>query len=160
MAIVDVRIDDRLIHGQVCGYWIPHNNVDKIVIVDNKIVNDEIRKSALKLGCPGKVKLSILDALTASDKLKRNLDKGNNVMLLCSGPQPLLEMVEDGYGIDKITVGNMSAKDGYTHIKKTVYLSPDDVTAFQKLADRGVKLYVQLTPDDTPEDLAEIVKKL
>lgn len=160
MAIVEVRIDDRLIHGQVCGYWIPHHNVDKIVIVDNKIVNDEMRKTALKFGCPGKVKLSILDALTASDKLKRKLDQGNNVMILCNGPAPLLEMVEDGYTISKITVGNMSGQPGYTHIKKTVYLSNDDIVCFKKLASHNVKLLVQLTPDDSPEDLAEIVNKL
>ncbi|MGG3677597.1 PTS sugar transporter subunit IIB [Heyndrickxia faecalis] len=55
MAIVEVRIDDRLIHGQVCGYWIPHFNVDKIVIADDKICNDELRKTALKFGCPSKV---------------------------------------------------------------------------------------------------------
>lgn len=160
MAIVDVHIDDRLIHGQVCSYWIPHNNVDKIVVVDNKIVKDEIRKSALKLGCPGRVKLSILDALTASDKLKRNLDKGNNVMLLASGPSPFLEMVEDGYKIDKITIGNMSARGDDTHIKKTVYLSNDDIRDFKRLAELGVRLTIQLTPQDMPDDLEEILKRI
>ena len=80
MAIVEVRIDDRLIHGQVCGYWVPHHSVEKIVVIDDKIAKDEMRKTALKFGCPAKVKLSILDALTASDKLKRNLDKGSRVI--------------------------------------------------------------------------------
>ena len=160
MAIVDVRIDDRLIHGQVCGLWVPHHNVNKIVIIDNKIVNDEMRKSALKLGCPGKVKLSILDALTASDKLKRNLDKGDNVMLLCSNPSPLLEMVEDGYSISRIVVGNMSPKSGYAHVKRTIYLSDEDIVAFKKLAAKNVELVIQIAPDDSPENLAAIVNGL
>lgn len=161
MAIVEVRIDDRLIHGQVSGIWVPYHNVDKIVIVDNVIVNDELRKSALKFGCPGKVKLSILDSLTASDKLKRNLDKGNNVMILCSSPKPLVEMVEDGYTINKITVGNMSPKGSDDqHIKKTVYLSEEDVDCFKRLTNHNVKLVVQLVPSDSPEDLNEIIKKL
>ena len=43
MAILDVRIDDRLIHGQVCGFWIPHYSLERIAIVDDEIVNDEIR---------------------------------------------------------------------------------------------------------------------
>ena len=45
MAILDVRIDDRLIHGQVCGFWIPHYSLERIAIVDDEIVNDEIRKT-------------------------------------------------------------------------------------------------------------------
>ena len=44
MAILDVRIDDRLIHGQVCGFWIPHYSLERIAIVDDEIVNDEIRR--------------------------------------------------------------------------------------------------------------------
>ena len=95
MAIVEVRIDDRLIHGQVCGYWVPHHSVEKIVVID--------------------------------DKLKRNLDKGSRVMLLAAGPEPLLKMVEDGYRIEQITVGNLSGKPGYQHVKKTLYLSDADV---------------------------------
>ena len=49
MAIVEVRVDDRLIHGQVCGYWIPQFDVQRILIVDNEIVNDENRKVNLVL---------------------------------------------------------------------------------------------------------------
>lgn len=106
------------------------------------------------------MKLSILDALTASDKLKRNLDKGSRVMLLAAGPEPLLKMVEDGYAIKQITVGNLSGKPGYQHVKKTLYLSDADIDNFKRLADHGVKLLVQMVPDDVPEDLAEIVRKL
>lgn len=40
MAIVDVRIDDRLIHGQTCGFWIPQLKVDRVVIIDDEIVQD------------------------------------------------------------------------------------------------------------------------
>ena len=37
MAILDTRIDDRLIHGQVCGYWIPQYSLQRIAIVDDDI---------------------------------------------------------------------------------------------------------------------------
>ena len=56
MAIVEVRVDDRLIHGQVCGYWIPQFDVQRILIVDNEIVNDENRKVSLKFGTPPRCK--------------------------------------------------------------------------------------------------------
>ena len=81
-------------------------------------------------------------------------------MLLAAGPEPLLKMVEDGYRIEQITVGNLSGKPGYQHVKKTLYLSDADVENFKRLADQGVKLKVQMVPDDVPEDLAEIVRKL
>ena len=66
MAIVEVRVDDRLIHGQVCGYWIPQFDVQRILIVDNEIVNDENRKVSLKFGTPPRCKFLI------RRKLQRN----------------------------------------------------------------------------------------
>lgn len=71
MAIVDARIDDRLIHGQVCSFWIPEYRVDRIVIVDDDIAKDEMRKTALRFGCPGECKLSIFDTKKAADKFPR-----------------------------------------------------------------------------------------
>ncbi|WP_213951752.1 PTS sugar transporter subunit IIB [Tepidanaerobacter syntrophicus] len=157
MAIVDVRIDDRLIHGQVCGYWIPYYNVDKIVIVDDKICNDEMRKTALKFGCPNKVKLSILSTKDAADKLKRGLDKGSNVMILCEGPAPLRKMIELGYSISKVTVGNMSNKPGTRHIKGTVYISQQDEEDFKFLTEHGVKIIAQMVPTEAPVELEQLL---
>lgn len=160
MAIVDVRIDDRLIHGQVCGYWIPHFSVERIVIVDNVIVHDETRKTALKFGCPGKVKLAILSAGKAAEKFKAHLDKGSNVMILCAGPAPLLEMVEAGMQIDTITVGNMSSKDDSLPIKKTLFVTPQEKADFIKLAQHGIKLISQMTPSDAREDFSDMLNKI
>lgn len=160
MAIVEVRIDDRLIHGQVCGYWIPYYSVEKIVIADDKICHDDMRKTALKFGCPSKVKLSILSSEVAADKLKRNLDKGSRVMILCEGPAPLRKMVELGYHISKITVGNMSNKPGTTHVKGTVYVSKQDVEDFNYLSEQGVKLVAQMVPNEQPIEFNQLMKGL
>ena len=156
MAIVEVRIDDRLIHGQVCGYCIPHYKVERILIIDNEIVNDEARKTALKFGCPPSCKLSIFDAKKAADKLSKKIDDGIRVMILCRSPKPLLELVENGYMIDSISIGNMSTKEGSTQLKKTVYLTQEDKENFHKLAQYEVKLLLQEKPTDAPEDLTKL----
>jgi mannose PTS system EIIAB component len=160
VAIVEVRIDDRLIHGQVCGFWIPHYSVEKIVIVDDKICNDDMRKTALKFGCPGSVKLSILSSEVAADKLKRNLDKGSRVMILCEGPAPLRKMVELGYSISKVTVGNMSKKPGTQHVKGTVYVSKQDNEDFKYLSEQGVNVLTQMVPNEKPVEYENLIKGL
>jgi PTS system mannose-specific IIB component len=157
MAIVEVRIDDRLILGQVCGFWIPYYSVEKIVIADDKICHDEMRKTVLKFGCPSNVKLSILSAESAADKLKRNLDKGSRVMILCEGPAPLRKMVELGYNISKITVGNMSNKPGTEHVKGTVYVSNQDKEDFTYLSKQGVKLFAQMVPNEQPVEFNQLI---
>ncbi|MBY4797020.1 PTS sugar transporter subunit IIB [Collinsella sp. AGMB00827] len=156
MAIVDVRIDDRLIHGQVCSYWIPYHSVDRIVIVDDGIAHDEMRKTALRFGCPGECKLSIFTAEKAATKLAARLDRGINVMVLCATPQPLVDMADEGFAVQQVTVGNMSTKPCARQIRKTVFVSPQEVRAFSELASRGIRIYDQMIPNAQREDITAL----
>ena len=57
--IVKLRIDDRLLHGQVAYSWRAKLSYDAIVIISEDVVNDEIRKMTIKMCCPTGVKLAI-----------------------------------------------------------------------------------------------------
>jgi PTS system mannose-specific IIB component len=52
MNIVGVRIDGRLVHGQVANLWTPKLQADRIIVLDEKIVNDDIQKSGLRMATP------------------------------------------------------------------------------------------------------------
>lgn len=158
MAIVDARIDDRLIHGQVCSYWIPQYGVNRIVIVDDDIAQDEMRKTALRFGCPGECKLSIFMAEKAAAKFKTNIDRGINVMILCNRPGPILEMARAGFKVPNVTVGNMSTKPDARQVRKTVFVSPDEWEDFRGLAAEGIAIYDQMIPSEPREDITDLFK--
>lgn len=63
--ICNVRIDDRLIHGQTAAMWLPHYKVNRVVIISDEIAKDEMRKALLKMGCPQQTKLSVFDVDSA-----------------------------------------------------------------------------------------------
>ncbi len=157
--ICDVRIDDRLIHGQVCGFWIPHFALERIAIVDDEIVNDQARKTALKFGCPAKCKLSIFSVDAAADKFSRHIDEGIRVMILCNSPIPLLGMVEKGYPIKEITVGNLSTKPWAVSIRKTLFVNAEERDAFLKLADHDVNIVSQMVPNEPRENIIEDLRR-
>lgn len=156
MAIVDTRIDDRLIHGQVCSFWIPEYGVERIVIVDDVIAQDEVRKTALKFGCPERCKLSIFSAEKAADKFSRHIDEGIRVMILCAEPQPILEMAQRGFKVDHVTVGNMSTKEGAKQLRKTVFVSPVEREAFEGLVQAGIPIFDQMIPTDSRDDITSL----
>ena len=57
MAITAVRIDGRLIHGQVANLWTPSLGATRIMVVDDKVSQSDIEKSGLRMACPaGKIK--------------------------------------------------------------------------------------------------------
>jgi len=154
MAIVEVRIDDRLIHGQVSNLWVPSLSVERLLIVDDEIVHDEDRKAALKFGCPPQCKLSVFDSQKAADKLSRRIDEGIRVMIVTVGPVPLVRMAEAGYQVPRVTVGNMSRRNDTKPAAKTAYVNAQEVAAFQKLIARGVDVAFQPTPSSRREDFS------
>ena len=158
--IKDVRLDDRLIHGQVCGYWIPANSINKIVIVDDEIIKDKQRKSVLKFGCPANVSLSFHSAAKTAEILNKGGDVGSNVMLLFREPKPIVDMVKAGYKIEKVTVCNLTPKSKEDiQVKGTTYVDQERITAFKELINNGVKVILQTTPKDNPEDLKDFFDK-
>ena len=56
--ILKIRIDDRLLHGQVAYSWKSALSYDAIVIASDSAAKDEVRKMALKLCCPDGVRLA------------------------------------------------------------------------------------------------------
>lgn len=65
-----VRIDDRLLHGQVAYSWKAKFNYQAIVIADDEVDNDEMRKSIIKMAVPSGVKLAIKNINNAIELLK------------------------------------------------------------------------------------------
>lgn len=159
MPVVDVRVDDRLIHGQVCSYWVPYFDLNQIVIVDDDIVHDKMRKTALRFGCPDKIKLSFHSAKKVAQILATADTTGNNIMLLCNKPRPIVVMQENGFEVPQVTLGNISPVEGdQVHVGRgTTYVTHGMIEDLKQLAAHGTRILLQTIPSDAPQDLASFL---
>lgn len=158
--ICNVRIDDRLIHGQTAAIWIPFLKLNRVVIVSDEIAQDETRKALLKFGCPSTCKLSIFSVDSAVEKLNKHIDEGINVMLLFNSPQVIVDMIKKGYKIDSVTIGNLANKEGSKFVRKTIYVNDNEKEAFLELDKLGVKLISQMVPNEAKdENIIEDIRK-
>lgn len=55
-----LRIDNRLIHGQVAMVWTRHLQANRIIVANDEVVKNEVQKAALKMACPPTAKCSVL----------------------------------------------------------------------------------------------------
>ena len=70
-GIVLVRIDDRLIHGQVMTSWLNYTGANKIMIIDDGVAADPFMKSVLKTCVPANVRLATFTIEKAAVRLKK-----------------------------------------------------------------------------------------
>jgi PTS system mannose-specific IIB component len=68
---IAVRVDDRLIHGQVVTQWVKVFNAQKIVVIDNNVAKDKMQKNVLKFAAPPELKVSIFSVDKAVEIWKK-----------------------------------------------------------------------------------------
>lgn len=155
------KVDDRLIHGMVYMTWFPKYNINRAIIVDDNIVNNETRKMSLRLGMPQSAKLVIWSVEKAAEKILAGVDKGNNVMIIVNSPVWLKGLQDKGVEIKEVCCGNCSdnGKDS-VQVSGTLYASKADLEAYKAMVAKGVRFYRQTTPEVAPEELNEKLKNM
>ncbi len=163
MGICAIRIDERLIHGQVATLWQGTWNCNRIMVIDVTSANDPILKSVLKIACPAGVKLSVLEPETAAANLKSGKYGNERITIVTKVPANLLTLVNEGFDLNcEITVGNMSNGEGKKRVTKNICVTEKDVEDFKELNNRGYHLLQQLVPSEAANEfmpmLMEAVK--
>ena len=67
-------------------------------------------------------------------------------------------MIEAGVQIEALNVGNMSQSDETRAITRSINVVDDDVEAFHKIHEKGVRITSQMVPNDTAEDFMKLLK--
>ena len=157
MKISLARIDDRLIHGQVVTSWSKETRCERIIVVNDEVAEDVMRKILLEQVAPPGVKSSVVGIDKAIRVLKNPKYDNVNVMLLFTNPTDVIRMVEGGVALKSINIGGMSFKEGKKRINGTISVNDKDIEAFKKLNEMGIELEIRKVSSDSKINL---MKKL
>lgn len=157
MMKINVRIDDRMIHGQVAAIWCNQLKTSRIVVVNDEAASDELRKIALKMTAPIGVKCSIITRDKAAANIKAGKYKSENILLILTNPKDVLFLTNQGVSFKVINVGNMGYKENTIKIKRNIYLTREDIEDFKKLAALGIKLTAIMMPDEKENNLLDFI---
>lgn len=144
-----IRVDDRLIHGQVAYSWKAFLNYDAIVIANDEIVGDEFRKSALKMCCPSDVKLAIRSIEDVSLLLNNEKVKNLKIFVIVKNIFDCLRLIDKNIEkIEKINIGGLEKKENSELFSKASYLTKEEKNILEKIKEKGIKIEFQLVPKD------------
>ena len=154
-----VRIDTRLLHGQVATAWTPDSKADRIIVVSDAVAKDDLRKQLIGQAAPNGVKANVIPISKMIEIAKDPRFGDTHAFLLFENPQDVLAAVEGGVPIESINVGSMAHSTGKTMVNKVLSMDKKDVETFEKLRDLGVKFDVRKVPNDSRADLFDLIKK-
>lgn len=156
MAIIHVRIDDRLIHGQVATMWINAVGVDRIMVVDDAAAKDDVMKMSLKLACPNAIALSVLPVERAAERILAGKYENQRVFLIVKGVDTIKRLVDLHVVLKTVNVGNLRFEGDRVKIAKTIAVNAAECKQIMELHQQGVEFTAQLTPVDNVVDLIHL----
>ena len=156
-----MRIDERLIHGQVVIGWSKRYDISHIVVANDRASKDTILQKTLKMAAPAGMKVAIKTVKDAIELLKDPKGKNAKIMVLIDNPKDAYEIAKEIKEIPLINIGNYG-RLGATEAKRVnlatgVYVNEEDKSWLKKLNEINNNCIIQMTSDQNAVSLNSLL---
>lgn len=152
-----LRVDHRLLHGQVAFSWTQYVGADCILIANDSVPEDELRKTTIKLAKPPSVKLVIKNINDAIEAIKSGVTDKYNLFIVVESVNDAWRIASAVEEIKSINLGGIKAKEGSKNISKAINLLPEEIEQLQQLVGKGVEVEIRQVPNDRKQLFTECV---
>jgi PTS system sorbose-specific IIB component len=149
-----LRVDDRLIHGQVVAGWARPLGIESLILASDTLSADEWACTAYRLAVPEGMKFLCYSIKACAEYVTDGKDK-KRIMIVVEKIADAYRLVTDGLPVKEINIGGISYTDGARTITPYIYLSPDEIEWAVKLYQMGIKLIGKQLPNSPPVDVAK-----
>ena len=150
MSLQLVRVDDRLIHGQVAAIWVKALSVKRIVILDDRTANDEFLSEVIKLASPPGIAVEIYPLNTGIARVKEVAADPEPAFVIMRSPLAALRLREEGVEYPVLNVGGIGAGPGRKPLYRNISASDQELEAMRKLEALGTSVELRIVASDRP----------
>jgi len=152
-----LRVDHRLLHGQVAFSWTQYVGADCILIANDNVPEEELRKTTIKLAKPPSVKLVIKNINDSIEAIISGVTDKYNLFIVVESVNDAWRIASAVDEIQSINLGGIKAKEGSKNISKAINLLPEEIEQLQQLVGKGVEVEIRQVPNDRKQLFAECV---
>ena len=151
-----VRVDYRMVHGQIVAKWIQFRPVDRLILADDSLVYDPFMGDIYRMAVPDRevdiVKLG--DVQTAIDR------KNDTVLLIFKDVASAYTVYKNGLQLPELNVGVVQNSAQRKAVVQGVALTVEEYEKLSEMKAEGVNVFLQPIPENDPVSLGSIEKKL
>ena len=151
MTVVHVRMDNRLIHGQILVAWNSALKLDTFIVCNDQVAGDPLQVAVLKAVAPPGIKVTILGIKDTVDYCLRPEAENEKIFILAKFPEDGLGLVENGLKLPVLNLGNQAYIRNSKKVSNTVFLTEAGVKALKKIHESGLKITCRMMPN-SPDD--------
>lgn len=145
-----VRVDDRLLHGQIICAWVPFKKADMLIVASDEAASDSIVSDIIS-SCGHKgLGVQVKSLKDAVSYLEGAADE--KVILILGDLADAMKVYELGLRFDSINLGNIHHEENGRRLTPSVIVNDDDLGIMDRLRSLGVKVVIQDVPASLPRE--------
>jgi mannose/fructose/N-acetylgalactosamine-specific phosphotransferase system component IIB len=152
-----VRIDDRLLHGQVAMGWAAALGSKLIVIANDEVAADDWLARLYADAAPPEASVEILAIKEAAERYAEFTNEALAAILLVKNPADAVELVDLGAETEFVNVGGIHFEEGKRQLLPYLFVDEEDEVALRRLLELGVKVEAQDVPGGRRYELAALL---
>lgn len=158
MSLALVRLDDRLIHGQVVIAWVHALGAKHIVVVDDRVRANEWEQEIYRLGVPADLSVEFVTVADAREQASAWSEAPESIIVLIGDVDTTVRLCSESDTIKRVNLGGVHAGAERRQRLSYVYLSDAEASALTALSATGVEVSVQAVPTEAPVSLEKMLK--
>ncbi|HEX8938706.1 MAG TPA: PTS sugar transporter subunit IIB [Candidatus Limnocylindrales bacterium] len=156
MPLKLVRVDDRLIHGQVVAVWLRAVGADRILVVDDAVAADPFLSDVLRLAAPPDVPVEVHGLAGGAARARELAASPEAAFVLLRSPVSALRLREAGVRFDVLNLGGLGAGPGRHPLHRSIHASDEELAALRRLEALGTRVELRLVADERPVPLRSV----
>ena len=152
-----IRVDSRLVHGQIIETWLPFLKATRIVVVNDEVADSFFRETVIRMAVPREVEVLIygVDEFGSSDITRQN--ENVRTIVLFSGVNDVARAWAAGFRFKTLNIGNLYSENCKLQCSTSVCLADEDIDDIRFLLDSGVRMELRSVPSDRVVDFRDLL---
>ena len=155
MSLKLVRLDDRLIHGQVVVGWGNAVAADRILMIDDDVAANDWERELYAMGVPPEMKVEFSSVEDCAGALDRAANSKQRTMVLVGDVDTLVRVCDASDVVKRVNIGGIHESNGRSKRLAYVFLTDEEAEALKSLVERGIEVTARDVPTTKPVPLAE-----
>ena len=155
-----VRVDNRLVHGQILEAWVPFIEAKCILVVDDNSAGDFFCETVIRMAVPSEIEVNIYSVDDFAANYVYAHGKGKKTIVLFSNIADALKAYQAGFHFEKLNIGNIHHEEYKVCCAPSVFLCETEIQdVFKLLEDEGVAVELKRVPREKAVNIKEALKE-
>lgn len=155
-----VRVDNRLVHGQILEAWVPFIKAKCIIVVDNYSASDFFCETVIRMAVPSEIELNICSVQDFAVNYPYRQGEGKKTIVLFSSITDALKAHDAGFHFDKLNIGNIHHEEYNVCCAPSVFLCDTEIQDLMKMMEeKGIQVELKRVPREKAVNMKEALKE-